>query len=250
MKARACSVIAADAVEKASSVLDLMFPRHCAGCGGTVDRPRGHVCWDCFRAIELREASLCDRCGLKIEGPVRHAFTCSACLDAPPGFDRARSAGRFGGVLREMMHQYKYGRATWLCADLTDLLQGCVLAHYAVEEADVVVPVPLHAQKQRERGYNQAALLAVELGRRLGRPVVGDALARTRATQTQTRLHAAERRRNLHNAFAVRDPGWIRGRTALLVDDVMTTGATLSEAARTLKRAGAWRVWAATVARG
>ena len=243
-------VLAGGTVETALSVLDLVFPRHCAGCGKTVDRPQGHICWDCFRSVELREAALCVRCGLKIEGPARHVFQCGACLDTPPAFDSARSAGRFGGVLREMLHQFKYGRATWLCADLTDLLQGSVLAHYAVEEADVVVPVPLHAQKQRARGYNQAALLAVELGRRLGRPVVGDALTRTRATQTQTRLHAAERRRNVHGAFRVRDSGWIKGRTALLVDDVMTTGATLSEAARTLKRAGAWRVWAATVARG
>ena len=236
--------------EAAFSVLDLVFPRHCAGCGKSVDRPRGQICWECFRTIELRESGLCQTCGLRIEGRTSHEFTCTVCRDRPPSFDAARSAGRFGGVLREMLHQFKYNGATWLCEDLVDLLQGCLLAHYAVEEVDAVVSVPLHRQKQRDRGYNQAALLATTLARRLARPCVTDVLARVRATPTQTRLHAEQRRRNVRQAFAVRAPEWVRGRTVLLVDDVMTTGATLSEAAATLKHAGAWRVWAATVARG
>ena len=242
--------ILSESAETTIAALDLVFPRHCAGCGRTVDRPRGHICWECFRGIQLRESQICQCCGLKIEGRIAHEFTCSACREHPPSFDTARSAGRFGGVLREMLHQFKYGRATWLCEDLADLLHGCVLAHYAAEEVDTVVPVPLHRQKQRDRGYNQAALLAAALAPRLERPYAGDVLARTRATPTQTRLHAGPRRKNVHNAFAVRAPEWVRGRTVLLVDDVMTTGATLSEVAATLKRAGAWRVWAATVARG
>jgi len=239
-----------DATEASVAVLDLVFPRHCAGCGRTVDRPRGHVCWECFRTIELRATGLCQQCGLPSEGQVTHAFVCSACRDHEPAFDMARSAGRFSGVLREILHQFKYGRATWLCQDLADLLHGCVLAHYTAEEVDLVVPVPLHGQKQRDRGYNQAALLAAALASRLDRPQAGDVLVRTRDTPTQTKLHAEQRRKNVRGAFAVRAPEWVRGRTVLLIDDVMTTGATLSEAAATLKRAGARRVWTATVARG
>lgn len=244
------TTLLSDATEASVAVLDLVFPRHCAGCGQMVDRPRGHICWECFRGIELRESGLCQLCGLKIEGRIAHEFTCSACRDHPPAFDTARSAGRFGGVLREMLHQFKYGQATWLCEDLADLLQGCVLAHVAVEEIDLVVSVPLHKQKQRDRGYNQAALLAAALALRLARPYAGDVLARIRDTPTQTRLHAGQRHKNVRHAFAVRGPEWVRGRTVVLVDDVMTTGATLSAVAATLKRAGAWRIWAATVARG
>ena len=236
--------------ETATAVLDLVFPRICAGCGGAVDRAGGYLCWNCFSSIELRETGLCATCGLRIASAVAHTFVCSACRNTPPGFDRSRSAAHFGGVLRGLLHQFKYGGGTWLCADLTDLLQGCVLAHYAAGEVDAVVPVPLHAGRQRDRGYNQAALLAGLLARRLDRPCLADALARVRATPTQTRLHADERRLNVRGAFAARAPEWVRGRTVLLVDDVMTTGATLSEAAATLRRAGAWRVWAATVARG
>ena len=239
-----------DAIDHTVALLDLAFPRHCAGCGKTVDRPTGLICWECFRAIELRETGLCRICGLKIEGRITHEFICTVCRDQLPAFDAARSAGRFGGVLREMLHQFKYGQATWLCEDLADLLHGCVLAHYAAAEVDCVVPVPLHRGKLRDRGYNQAALLAAALAQRLDRLCVGDALVRTRDTPTQTRLHAGQRRRNVRDAFAVCAPEWVRGRTVLLVDDVMTTGATLGEVAATLKRAGAWRVWAATVARG
>ncbi|MEI8241819.1 MAG: ComF family protein [bacterium] len=244
------TAIYSGATDSTVAVLDLVFPRHCAGCARAVDRPRGHICWDCFRTIELRESSLCRLCGLLIEGRSTHEFDCSACQEHPPAFDRARSAGRFGGVLREILHQFKYGGATWLRQDLADLLHGCVLARYAAEEVDLVLPVPLHRQKQRDRGYNQAALLAAALAPRLGRPYAGDVLARTRATPTQTRLHADQRRRNVRGVFAVLAPEWVRGRTVLLVDDVMTTGATLSEAAATLKRAGAWRIWTVTVARG
>jgi ComF family protein len=235
----------------ASSLLDLLFPRHCAGCGGAVDRDGTHVCWDCFRGIELRgEDGACERCGLKVEGPVTHVFRCAACRADEPAFDRARSAGRFGGVLRELLLRFKYGRATWLRDDLAGILHGCVLAHFAWQEVDAVVPVPLHSVKRRFRGYNQAALLAGDVARRLDRPHVDDALVRVRATPTQTRLDAASRRRNVRGAFAVRDAGWVRGRTLLLIDDVMTTGATLDAASAALRAAGAWRVWAATVARG
>jgi ComF family protein len=239
-----------DTAASVTGALDVFFPRHCAGCGGAVDRPSGHVCWDCFRRIELHQGSACDCCGLKLDGEIRHAFLCTACRERPPHFDRARSAGRFRGVLRDLLHQFKYGQATWLGSDLAEFLHGCVLAHFAADEIDLVVPVPLHRKKLRDRGYNQAALLAGVLAARLGRPCAGDVLARVRATPTQTRLHADDRRRNVRGAFAARAPGWVRGRTVLLVDDVMTTGATLGEAADTLKRAGAWRVWAATVARG
>jgi ComF family protein len=250
MQTQIVTTLLADAANAAVAVLDLAFPRHCAGCGGTVDRAQGHLCWECFRLIEWRGAEVCQRCGLLIEARVTHAFECHACQEHPPAFDRARSAGRFHGVLREMLHQFKYNGATWLCADLADLLHGCVLGHFAVEEIDLVVPVPLHTQKQRERGYNQAALLAAALARRVQRPCLGDVLVRTRATPTQTHLHALQRRQNVRQAFAVRSPEWVRGRTALVIDDVMTTGATLSEISANLKRAGAWRVWAATVARG
>jgi ComF family protein len=185
-----------------------------------------------------------------VEGAVAHAFVCSSCKEAKPAFDKARAAGHFHGVLREQIHQFKYAQALWLKHDLADLLYGCLLAHFSPEEVDVVVSVPLHPVRQRERSYNQAALIGRELARRIERRFDGRSLARVRTTLSQTNFDAAHRRMNMLGAFGVTDPEWIAQRCVLLVDDVMTTGATLSECARTLKKAGARKVWAVTVARG
>jgi ComF family protein len=177
-------------------------------------------------------------------------FLCDLCRRAARAIDGARAAAAFRGGLRSLLHAFKYRHATWLCMDLADLLQGCVAAYYETADIDLVVPVPLHPNKQRQRTYNQSALLADILARRLGLETFGDSLRRARATPSQTRLSAAARRANVRGAFEVVRPAWVRGRSVLLVDDVMTTGATLHEAAACLKKAGAWRVWAVAVARG
>ncbi len=229
---------------------ELIFPRVCAGCGGRCDRAAGYLCWECFRSLPLLSGVCCERCGYPIETAEAHAFLCSACHQQLPAFDRARVAGRFQGRLRRLAHAFKYSRALWLAGDLSEIIHGCVLAHFDAAAIDVVVPVPLFRTRIRSRGYNQAALLGAGVARLLDRPFVPQALARTRDTGTQTRLSAAKRRMNVRGAFAVREEGWVKGRTVLLVDDVMTTGATLGDAARALKAGGAWRVWAVAAARG
>lgn len=236
--------------EFALQVADWFYPRICPGCGERSDRPGRHLCWGCFSRLELHTQSLCVLCGHPAEGAVSHAFVCGACKAVKPAFDRARSAGHFTGVLREQIHQFKYGDALWLKHDLVDLMNGCFLAHFETEAVDVVIPVPLHPVRQRERSYNQAALLAQELAQRNGRRFDCRSLVRTRKTETQTQFDAAHRRRNILGAFTVARPEWVTQRRVLLIDDVMTTGATLSECARTLKKAGARSVWALTVARG
>ena len=234
----------------AGLVADWFYPRVCPGCGEVSDRAGRHLCWNCLSRVDLYSSGLCTLCGRFAEGQVSHAFVCGACKQAKPWFDRARAAGRFSGVLREQVHQFKYGQALWLKNDLTDLLQGCLSAHFDPEAVDVVLPVPLHPVRQRERSYNQAALLARELAHRIDRRYDGKALVRVRTTGSQTLLDAAHRRMNILGAFSVAQPEWVRHRCVLLVDDVMTTGATLNECARMLKKTGAHTVWAVTVGRG
>ena len=229
---------------------DWLFPRVCAGCDQMSDREGRHLCWACFSRIDWHAAGLCERCGGQTEGQVSHAFVCSVCQAAPPAYDKARSAGRFQGVLRDLIHQFKYSQALWLKQDLTDLLCGCLSAHFCREPIDVVIPVPLHPVRLRERSYNQAALLAQGLACRIDRRFDGRSLARIRKTQSQTLLDASHRRANMLGAFEVARPEWVRGRCVLLVDDVMTTGATFHECARVLKKAGARSVWGVTVGRG
>lgn len=232
------------------ALLDWIYPRVCPGCERASDRDMRYWCWDCLGSISLFDVQGgCSLCGHPSEGAVHHAFVCSACRDHKPAFDRARAAADFKGTLQQQIHAFKYNHALWMKQDLCDLLQGAVEAHFKASGIDVVLPVPLFPSRQRERSYNQAALLAEELAIRIDRRFDERSLVRIRQTETQTHFNAAQRRENISGAFAVARPEWVRQRRVLLVDDVMTTGATLHECAKALKQAGARAVWAVTVAR-
>jgi len=181
---------------------------------------------------------------------VGHEYSCTFCRSRPPAFERARSAARYRGSLRNVLQAFKYGGATCLSRELVAWLHACVTAHYDGLRFDGVAAVPLYARRERSRGYNQAALLAKGVANRMGVPFAAGCLQRVRATRTQTELKARERRQNVKGAFRVAHADWVDGRRILLVDDVMTTGATVSECSRVLRTAGAASVHVATVARG
>lgn len=229
---------------------DLLYPRPCLGCGSEAGDEFRYICWDCASRCRPLSGPMCRCCGEPVEGRVDADFVCAACRDHRPGFERARSAVRFDGAIREAVHAFKYRDATWLTGDLLSWLAACVQTQYDGTSHGIVIPVPLHRSRLRERGYNQAALLARGLGRRLRIPVACRVLRRIRPTPSQTRLSAARRIANVRGAFAASPSPSIRRRQVLLVDDVMTTGATVSECARCLLKAGAASVDVATVARG
>ena len=171
-------------------------------------------------------------------------------MDRVLHFDAAVSAYRSRGVVRQVIHQFKYGRQTHLRQVIGGWLGEALADSRLVgQRCDLIVPVPLHPARQRERGFNQAELLAEALHRRSGIPV-GDLLQRTRYTTTQTQFDRSERMENLRGAFRLRRSGDVRGLRMLLVDDVLTTGSTLSECACVLRRGGARSVYATTAARG
>ena len=231
-------------------LMDFLFPRSCAGCGGRVEAPAGHLCWNCLAGLPLIQLPYCAVCGDPVEGRVDERFVCYACAGTPPGFEAARSAARYRGPLRRMLQAFKYHGALWLAPDLVRLLAACQATFPDMAATDAVTYVPLYRTRQRERGYNQAALLAGGLARALGKPLLRNAIQRLRDTGTQTHLTAGARVTNVHLAFGVRRAEAVRGQRLLLVDDVMTTGATVSECARVLKAVGAARVFGLTVARG
>ena len=239
-------------VEGWERVMGLLYPNICALCGGMGDREGRHICWGCVEELPLHtlREKMCRCCGRVPEGEVSSDYICDACLERKPRFEMARTAAPFRGGVRAAMHAFKYKRATWLCDDLVDLLEGVTRTYFDVKAIDLVLPIPLHSSRERQRSYNQSALLAKGLGRRLGLMCHPSMMVRTRPTATQTRLGVSERRKNIRDAFSVAHPEWVAGRTVLVVDDVMTTGATLSEAAKVVLAAGAWRVWALAVARG
>ena len=182
-------------------------------------------------------------------------WLCRPCRVSPPYFERAVAHGLYAGTLRELLHLLKYERVLTLAQPLGERITALVAAQPAVPASFVVVPVPLHARKRKERGFNQAELLAraaVRAARKRGLDwMLADALTRTRSTDHQAALSPRERRRNLQKAFApaANASRLLAGRDCLLVDDIFTTGATARAASRVLREAGARSVWVATAAR-
>jgi ComF family protein len=233
-----------------STLLDIIYPRFCTVCGAETGAGQGYVCWDCVSGFEVITRPFCAVCGDPVEGMIEHEYLCSFCEKAKPGFDMARSAVKYRGVVCSVLQLLKYSKQTFLVADILPFLSACVTAHYSKIYFDGVTFVPLYSKKERERTFNQSRLLAGELARTLDLPFLPNCLERTRYTMTQTDLNASQRRKNVYGAFAHLNRKWLEGRTLLLVDDVMTTGATVNECSRVLKEAGAAGVFVVTVARG
>lgn len=232
-------------------LLDIAYPRQCAGCGEPVlDREGSHICWDCLAGMNTINAKYCEICGDPVDGMVEEKFTCSACNDHRPSFDFARSAVRHRGPVRQALHLYKYGAMTCLSSDFSEFMAACVTTHYEGMDFDAITFVPLYPRKERERTYNQAGLIASDLSRKLKLSCMPDCLRRIRDTPTQTDMSARKRQQNVRGAFVAANERWIEGRRLLLVDDVMTTGATVNECSRVLKKAGAFMVYVVTFARG
>lgn len=210
----------------------------------------GQLCWDCRRTLLVIGDPCCAWCGNPIEGRVDHVYTCFHCAKMQPAFDRARSAVRFQGIAATLVHQFKYHSALWLRNEFVEWLDTCLRVHFSDVVFDAVCPVPLYPARARQRGFNQAALLAAALACRLRKPCWHRALRRLRPTETQTHLTARQRLSNVSGAFQAGTRKRLKNRTILIVDDVMTTGATTSACARALKEAGCAAVHVVTVARG
>ena len=224
---------------------DLVFPPLCIACrepGGSTG-----FCADCWSKIQFLDGPLCARCGTPFDVPLGDAL-CAACLTHPPAFDQARAILRYDDTSRLPILALKH-------ADRLDLVPGFALwleraGRELLQASDLIMPVPLHRFRLWRRRYNQAAELARALSRRTGIASSNAALVRARPTPSQGSMASAKsRRRNVLGAFKVPDPKAVAGRSILLVDDVITTGATAEAAARALKRAGAAKVRLLALAR-
>ena len=235
------------AITALDAILCVVLAPACAVCDEPLDRPtQGPVCASCWRSILPITPPICDRCGDPL--PTWRAISiplarCPRCRRGGRLVDRARAIGAYDGPLRAIVHALKYEGRRSLSQPLGDLMR--LRGTDMLDGAACVIPVPLHPSRRRQRGFNQAA----DLARHLGIPAV-PALRRARATPTQTGLPAAQRHRNMRDAFAAthaaRD---LSGAIVVLVDDVSTTGATLESCARVLKLAGVMEVRALTAAR-
>jgi ComF family protein len=228
------------------AVVDGVLPPRCLACGTIVDEPDA-LCSSCWAGMRFFAPPWCAVCGLPFPHPMGEEAVCADCARQKPSWDRARAVMRYDKHSRHLVLALKHGDRThvaralgrWMGRAGAELLQG----------ADMIVPVPLHWTRLFTRRYNQAGLLAHAVRAAGGPPVMADWLVRRRRTPSQGRLGPVARVRNVRGAFAVRRGCDVKGKRIVLVDDVLTTGATVEECARVLRRGGAASIGVLTLSR-
>ena len=230
------------------ALLDLLYPPHCAICLCKT-RAGEHLCAACRKDAPVIRAPFCATCSEPFFGQIDGAFLCPNCRERRFRFTCAVARYQSRGSVRELVHHFKYNGKVYLRGVLTDwLVETLDDPRLQSPPCERIVPVPLHPTRERERGFNQALLLAEGLAQRSGIPLA-DCLKRTRYTTTQTHFDREARMENLRGAFQMRQSAEVRNLHLLLIDDVLTTGSTVDECARVLRDAGAASVRVATVAR-
>jgi ComF family protein len=238
----------------AQGLFAALFPSDCRLCGAPlVNISRLPVCLECISAIEPVPVATCGICGEGMASIARpdEIQTCDACRETRPQFEKACAYGSYDGELRDLIHLLKYEQVT-PAANLLGKILAAAIVKLEVSQPVLIIPVPLHSSKRRQRRFNQAEIIARAALKRMATPgmeLATNVLVRQRATVSQIGLTRPQRAENIRGAFRVQHPEKVAGRSILLVDDVLTTGTTASECARVLRRAGAEKVWVATVAR-
>jgi len=235
-------------------VLDLFFPPRCQVC---LAFDRSLICPACAAAIRPLLPPYCDICGRPFDPQAKGGPLCADCRQGQSHLDIARAVNTYEGPMREAIHRFKYARKRVLAEPLGAMMSDFLRAPECgdegqtirIDEIDVVCPVPLHPARVRERGFNQAELLARAVCQTVGLTLDPSLLRRVRDTAPQVSLDRRDRAQNVRGAFAAPDRGAVEGRRLLLIDDLTTTGATLEECGRVLRRAGAASIAALTLAR-
>jgi ComF family protein len=229
---------------------DLVFPPRCITCGSLLTGEGIHpFCLSCTSRIHFIQSPLCTCCGMPFSAGEGRDHLCGDCVTAEQHFKTARAVGKYEAVLLEAIHRFKYQGRVHVGEELGRYMAGCDYASFRIDDHTMLVPVPLHRKRLRERGFNQSVILAREVARRHSMPMNFNVLRRSVWTEPQVGLGKDARGANVRGAFEVKDREKIKGEKILLVDDVYTTGSTVRECARVLKAGGAAEVGVLTLAR-
>jgi competence protein ComFC len=234
-----------------NGIIDVLYPRICLACRKrrAEETYAWYLCGPCARSIEFSIPPFCACCGRQLQKPHVYTARCGTCAREQRHFDRAFSPCVYNGVLKELIHSFKYRGNDYLGAFLSGFMVAFIRAYsLPVEDMDYIIPVPLHPARLREREFNQAEILATQVACAYAATCATNLLIRQRQTKTQTLLAPEDRKNNVHNSFIAAPGAELRDKRILLIDDVLTTGATASEAAAALKHAGASMVFVLTLA--
>jgi ComF family protein len=237
-------------------LIDLIYPPRCHVCNAFLWENMAHhggeelsLCQACYSSFTALTSPLCPVCGRPFAVGTGADHTCEDCLLKQPFYDIARAPYVYEGPLMSAIHEFKYGKKSHLARSLGPLLASYADTWLGRNHGLLVMPVPLHPKRLRERGFNQSLLLARHVASRLEAGLDYLSLRRTRLTRPQTGLTSDQRKKNVRRAFDIACPGGLKGDTVLVIDDVATTGSTLNECARALKKAGIKEVFCLVLAR-
>lgn len=233
--------------------LKILFPEFCPVCKKpSTDHRTAPICSECWQSISSYKGSICKKCGKPLVSDI--STTCKICIEEEPAFKWVRSFGLYEDTLKEAINLLKYYRIKRLSKPLSEIMLKTEPAPekswrgVRIPHADAIIPVPLHKKRLRQRGFNQSALLAKYLARHIGVPLSLDCLVKIRDTMPQVGLNAKERKKNIRKAFEISNKKLIRGKNIVLVDDVFTTGTTVRECSKILKKSGAKDIYVLTLA--
>jgi ComF family protein len=236
--------------EVLNDISDVIFPPKCLGCAEIL-YPNGRqlFCPDCKEKIKFITGSLCPVCGTTFSDSPAKSHLCGNCIENKTYYSCARAVFSYETIILDAIHQFKYGNNISIGDQLASFMADFSFPDIDFSDYSLIIPVPLHIKRLRERGFNQSLILARALAKKWHIPVNFSLLKRHKLTLTQTGLHKTERKQNIKGAFEVSSKREIAGKKIILVDDVYTTGATINECAKTLIKSGAQKVTVLTLAR-
>ncbi len=233
------------------TLLEIIYPKKCHGCKSRIrtDSTQDLVCGDCWSKIKVNPPPFCSHCGRHLDTKRIKKNICPECVKNQLHFDRAFSPCQYDGVLRDLIHEFKYKGKDYLSGPLSRLMTDFIETYdFPIGDIDQIVPIPLYKSRLREREFNQAQILGSLIAQKFDRELNSISLVRSSWKRTQTDLKKDQRRRNVLGNFSIKNSSGLKNKNILLIDDVLTTGATCSEAASVLKKAGAGIVFVLTLA--
>ena len=232
------------------AIINLLYPAMCRACYKRIDKFNRNICDECAGKIKQRLPPFCAKCVKQLKGDPELIAMCPDCKNDEPYFDRAWSACYYDGILKGLIHDFKYKKITSLSKDFTALIIDFMKRYDIGANSQVVLSVPMHPNRLFTREINHSDILAKGLAKRLGISYSSKALKKTKDTPLQSKLKREARIKNLRSSFSLKDTSFVRGKNILLVDDLFTTGSTVNECSRILKNSGAHHIEVITLARG